>query len=280
MFQIGPYRLDLINDGLFEDDADTFVDMERFQWRAIPKVDGGKRIRVAFNSLLVRGNDLTVVVDPGVGDKPLTDLIGAYRVEWPRRFLKTLTELGVSRESVDAVILTHLHWDHAGGATTLDKSGRVVPTFPAARYFVQRKELDAALAATEWGDDAYNANDFKPLLDCGCLTLLDGDSEVLTGISVRWTGGHCPGHQVVFIEGDGQRAIYLSDLVPTSAQLPLHSVLSYDQDRNELLAAKAAILEEAASREDLLLFVHAPLVRAARAKHDADGSLRFDPVTV
>jgi len=262
MIEIGAFRLDLIFDGYFEDDADTFVRLcaeRQSSDRVKPRAKS--RIRVGFNSLLVRGEGRTVVVDPGAGDRPRPEIASRYHLEWPRRFLPTLRELGVKPEAANAVILTHLHWDHAGASVRFEKD-HLVPAFTTAHYFVQKAELLAARAAVLAGDDSYNADDFEPLVQANCLKTVEDDSEILPGFTVRRTGGHSQGHQIVLIESRGQRAIYLSDLVPTSTQLPVDCVLSYDFNIDEIRAAKAAVLEEAFRRRDLLLFVHAPRLRA------------------
>ncbi|MBU0509766.1 MBL fold metallo-hydrolase [bacterium] len=278
MIELGAYRLDLIGDGSFEDEADTFVRhcAEREHKPGV-RVRGKRRIRVGFNSLLVRGAGRCVVIDPGTGDKLREDLVAQYRMEWPRRFLPTIAELGVLREDVDTVILTHLHWDHAGAATRIGAEGEIVPTFPNARYFVQRRELEAARRS----DDGYIADDFEPLARRGQLELVDGEAEILPGFEVRWTGGHTAGHQVVLI-GDPPRvrAAFLSDLVPTATQLPLDCGLSYDVNADELRAAKERILGEAADQNYLLMFVHAPKLRAGYLNRTTGGGFRLTSVDV
>jgi glyoxylase-like metal-dependent hydrolase (beta-lactamase superfamily II) len=279
MLTLGDFRLDLISDGMFEDDADTFVQscVERHPAPRV-KVKGKARIKVGFNSLLVRGGGRTIVIDPGTGDKPRSRLREQYRLEWPRKFLPALTELGVGRERVDTAILTHLHWDHCGAATSASGHG-LVPTFPNARYYAQRAELESARERSAAGDDGYNPDDYEPLVNAGVLNLLDGDFAIVPGISVQRVGGHSAGLQVVTI-GSDSRAIYLSDLVPTATQLPPDCVLSYDMNIEELKAAKIRILDEAVRRHDLLLFVHAPRALAGYVEREANGSLRLIPLQI
>lgn len=276
--ELGSRRLDLISDGFFEDDADTFVRhcAER-ETRPGLRARAKRRIRVGFNSLLVRGGGKTVIVDPGAGDKPRDALARAYAMEWPRRFLPTLSELGVNPEQVDAVILTHLHWDHAGACTRLSEDGKLTPTFPNARYFAHKKEFEFA----RQGGDGYLLEDFMPLAEQGRLELVEYDGEILPGFEVRWTGGHTPGHQIVVIGRTQEpRAVYLSDLIPTATQLPLECGLSYDVNANELREAKAKILGEAFRENFLLLFVHAPQARAGRLTKNLDGSYRIESVSI
>ena len=278
MVQLGRFRLDVISDGLFEDEADTFVQLCAERQGPRFRARGKPRIKLGFNSLLIRGGGHTVVVDPGTGDKPRSDKVKQYRMEWPRRFFPTLATLGVPVETVGAVILTHLHWDHAGAATRKTESNNLVPAFPRARYYVQALELEAAREAVRRDDDSYDPGDFEPLSEHGCLQTVSGESEILPGITVRLTGGHSRGLQIVYVESEGRRAVFLSDLVPTTAQLPLDCVLSYDEDVPQLRAAKEAVLAEARRRGDLLLFVHAPRVRAGYLKSRADGTAAFESI--
>ncbi len=177
------------------------------------------------------------------------------------------------------MILTHLHWDHCGAATSLAEDGDFRPTFPNAQYYVQRKELAAARSGVAEGDDGYNPADYEPLLEAGVLVMLDGDGEVLPGVNVRLVGGHSAGLQIAFI-GEASRAVYLSDLVPTATQLPLDCVLSYDLNIAELKAAKALVLDEAVRRRELLLFVHAPRARAGYLLYRADGTPQLEAITL
>ena len=287
MIQLGDFRLDLINDGLFELRPESFVHSSSVGVPDnAPLPAGGnkggarirRRVRVAFNSLLIRGRDHTIVIDPGTGDKPHIQQVRDYRMEWPRKFFPTLSELGVSAEDVDTVILTHLHWDHCGGATSLDANGKPVPTFHRAKHFVQRREVEAARAAIESGDDSFLVEDFEPLIESHRLDMLDGNQEILPGVAVEWTGGHSPGHQIVKLNGGSARAIYLSDLVPTIAQIPFDSIMSYDSNVDELLSAKERVLMAAAEHGDLLLFVHAPRQRAAYLRRQPDGEFQLEHV--
>ena len=276
MIELGPFRLDMLDDGRFELTGDAFQRLggHVHRGRIAP------RVKIGFNSLLIRGRGRTILVDPGTGDKRLGTAYERYQLEQPRKVFGELVELGVQRADVDLVILTHLHWDHAGAATGLNAAGSPVPSFPNARYVLQARELRAARAALAEGDDGYIAADFEPLIDAGVLDLLDTDADVAPGISVRWVGGHCPGLQVVYIDGgEAGRAVYLSDLVPTGAQLALPNVFSFDLDHAQLMESKRRVLAEALDRRDLLLFVHAPRNRAGRLTQDARGKLLLAPVS-
>src|SRR5690606_6782424 len=138
-----------------------------------------------------------------------------------------LAEAGVRVDDVSHVILTHLHLDHAGGATRR-VGDQLVPSFPNARYFVQRGEWDVANHPDQRSSPSYRPDDFRPLMEHGVLELLDGEGEILPGVSVRKTPGHTLHHQSVRI-ADGDRVLwYLGDIFPTSRHLKPNYVMGFD----------------------------------------------------
>lgn len=283
MFELGPLRLDLIDDGFFELQRETFVNVAKANQPAGKQRQGLKhRIRVSFNSLLIRGAGHTVLIDPGSGDKKLESRIRAYNMEWPRKLYPALDTLGVDKRDVDTVILTHLHWDHAGAATTVGYSGQVEPAFPKAKYYAQQRELDAAREGILTQDDGYIADDFEPLVAASVLDLIETDDyQVFPWLSLHWTGGHSPGHQLAIIGEPGQpQAIYFADLVPTTTQLPVHNAMSYDVKYDQLAASKSKFLKQTVEHNYLSLFVHAPRNRAGYLTQDKEGKYKFRAVEI
>lgn len=245
---LGSFELTLIHDGLFYMPPNAF-----------DKTDPREHshLLIGMNCLLVRGHGQTILIDTGVGTKPRRNFVEFYRMEWPRRLYAELEELGIQHQDIDTVILTHLHWDHAGGATCIGDLG-VDIAFPRARYFVQRKEWEAAIKAPP-DDDGYLLEDFTVLDEAGVLTLLDGGGEILPGIEVRLTGGHSSGHQIVLVgDSDSERAVFLADLIPTASMLSPEVAMTYDFDKETLAREKRKILREAVTNHWLLIFQHAP----------------------
>ncbi len=250
--RLGDFELHLIRDGLFSLPPRSAVGTH---------LQGGQPLLVGMNCLLVRTTEHTVLIDAGVGSKPRLDFVETYRMEWPRRLYAELDKLQVARENVDAVILTHLHWDHAGGATLAGNSG-IIPAFPRARYFVQESEWKGAMNAPP-GDNYYLREDYVPLAEANVLTMIDGDSEILPGIEVRRTAAHSAGHQIVLVgDPDRERAVFLADLIPTASLLSPEASMIYDVDKVALAREKRKILSEAAEGHWLLVFQHAPKLQA------------------
>lgn len=278
-FELGSLRFDLISDGLFELRPETFVKVTKGRnAELLDKTKFRPRIKVGFNSLLIRGEGQTVLIDPGTGDKERIAERRSYNLDWPRNLLPALRELGVRREQIDFVVLTHLHWDHAGACTTVGPGGQIEATFPKARYVLQQRELDGARAGVASGDDGYAADDFEPLAQAGKLDLISRDDhELLPWLTLHWSGGHSPGHLVARIGFPGeQKLMYLSDVLPTTAQLPLESGMSYDQNPAELTEAKRKFMTLAARERDIVVLVHAPRNRIGFLSETTPGTFRLE----
>ena len=137
-------------------------------------------------------------------------------------------------------------------------------SFPNATYVVQRGELEAANSPNERNSASYLPENYRPITDAGRWQILDGEQEILPGISSVLSPGHTPFHQSVKIADGGEFALFLGDLVPTSAHLPLPWVMGYDLEPVETLESKRAILELAEKLSWLLVFEHDPEVAIGR----------------
>ncbi len=228
--------------------------------RRIP-ADARNRIPLGMRCLLVEHDIGLVLIDNGAGNKENEKFIDIYGIENEGAEGRTLLEdglrsLGFRPEDVVLMIDTHLHFDHAGGNTYRDATGRIVPTFPKARYIVQRGEYEWASRTNERTAASYFPHNFEPVREAGLLDLVDGDREVAPGIRVVRTPGHTPHHQSVLLESRGEAAFYLGDLVPTAAHLPLPWIMGYDVEPLVTLETKRKYLERAAAEQWLVVFEH------------------------
>ena len=240
--------------------------------RRIP-ADARNRIPLGMRCLLVEHDDGLVLVDTGLGNKEDAKFRDIYGVEnagaeGATRLEDGIRSLGYQLADVRRVVLTHLHFDHAGGATRRDPDGAVRPAFPNARYTVQRGEWDYATHPNERTGASYLPPNFAPLAAAGVLDLVGGDVEVVPGLHVVPAPGHTPHHSVVRLTSAGESLLFLADLVPTAAHLPLPWIMGYDVEPLVTLETKRRLLARAEAEGWLLVFEHDATVPWGRLAHD------------
>jgi glyoxylase-like metal-dependent hydrolase (beta-lactamase superfamily II) len=227
-------------------------------------LDGGamfdefNRILLGTNTVVVRTGKHTVAIETGIGNKlspKLQEIFGAKQ-QLPASFAAA----GISLEEVDIVINTHLHFDHCGWNTTLTADGKIVPTFPNARYFAHRGEVEHGHLQLERDAVSYVSANYDPLVESGQMTLVDGGAgsitEIITGISVEVYPGHTAQLMAVNIDSNGHRGCYISDLIPTSAHIDPTWVMGYDLDPVTCIEQRKRFLARAIPEEWLVLFTH------------------------
>jgi glyoxylase-like metal-dependent hydrolase (beta-lactamase superfamily II) len=249
--------------------------------RRIP-ADERNRIPLGMRCLLIEHPSGLVLIDSGAGNKENAKFLDIYGIENAGANGRTaledgLAQIGVRPEDVDFLISTHLHFDHAGGNTYVDEQGTVRPTFPKARYFVQRGEYEYATHTNERTAASYFDRNYAPTLESGQLELLEGEPEVLEGITMRRTPGHTPHHQSIVIRSGGETAIFLGDVVPTHAHLPLPWIMGYDVEPLVTLESKRALLAEAAREGWTVIFEHDAHVPWGQIHHDGKAYALRDP---
>jgi methylmalonyl-CoA epimerase len=259
---LGDLELISLHDGFFKlDGGSMFGVVPKPLWSAKAPPDERNRIRLAMRPLVVRGEQ-TMIIDAGIGDKEDAKFRDIYGVDRAMHLDRSLANAGLSREDIDIVLATHLHFDHAGGFTMRDASGRIRPRFPRARYIVRRGEWDDATHPHERNRASYRADNYVPLAEAGVLDLVDDDRTIMPGVRVRRTGGHNMHHQMIWMESAGRRAAFVGDLIPTTAHLPDAWIMGFDLYPMDTLAAKKAFVREALERRDLVYFEHDPVVAA------------------
>ena len=226
-------------------------------WSQVCPPDDDNRIRMNMNCVLVDTGADKVLIETGIGDKWPEKHAGMYGIDRERPLAETLfMQTGVSADEITIVVNTHLHFDHAGGNTTLDGDGNAVPAFPNARYFVSSAELDHAEHPTERDRASYLPDNWRPLVDSGQLEPREANYEVVPGLMMETTPGHNRSMQCWRLERDGRTMFGFADLVPTRAHLRLPWIMGYDLYPVETLAAKKRLLPEAARNHWLCLFYH------------------------
>lgn len=276
--KIGPYRVHFVSGGRFRlDGGAMFGVVPRVLWSKVAPPDEKNRIRMGMNCLYIEGDGQRVLVDAGCGTKVDPKFRDIFAVERPEALLEDLASLGVSPKDITTVALTHLHFDHCGGGTTRGEDGKIKATFPRARYMVRRSEWEGAHHANERNRASYLPENYDPLQKSEQLVLHNADVEILPGVSMRKLPGHSEGHQGVFFDVAGARALYAVDLFPTVAHLPLPYIMAYDLYPLTTLETKRSVLREATREEWLILLEHDPDHFAIRVSGTTE-AVRFEKV--
>jgi len=275
-FAVGDFELISVFDGFFRlDGGAMFGVVPKPLWEKRAPADDRNRILLGMRPLIVRGAR-TMLIDAGVGDKDDAKFHDIYGVDRSRNLDHTLAEAGVKPGDIDIVLASHLHFDHCGGFTYRDSSGRIRPTFPRAQYVVRRGEWEDATHPHERNRASYLADNFVPLAEAGVLQLVDDDQTIMPGVRVQRTGGHCMHHQIIWIENGGKTAVFAADLVPTTAHLDNPWIMGYDLYPMDTLAAKKAFFKDVMAKNALVFFEHDPSVAAGYIREDSKGKRSYE----
>jgi glyoxylase-like metal-dependent hydrolase (beta-lactamase superfamily II) len=277
---LGRMRIHALEAGLQRlDGGAMFGVVPKPLWEKRIPADERNRIPLALRCLLVETPDALVLIETGLGNKEGDKFVDIYGVDnrssdprHPDRLHEAIAAAGFSAHDVSIVVDTHLHFDHAGGNTYRDGDGQVRLSFPNATYHVQRGEWEWAHATNERTAASYLPHNFDPVMEAGRLELVEGNVEIIPGISVYRTPGHCPHHQSVLISSDGEVGCFLADVVPTMAHLPLAWIMGYDVEPLVTLESKRALLKRAADERWLLVSTHDPFTPWGYAVADGKGT--------
>jgi methylmalonyl-CoA epimerase len=275
-FTLGDLELVSVCDGFIAlDGGAMFGVVPKPLWAKVAPPDDRNRITLAMRPLIVRG-PRTMIIDAGLGDKDGERFHEIYGVDRRRNLDHTLAEAGIAPEDIDIVLASHLHFDHAGGFTVREASGKVRPRFPRAQYVARRGEWEDATHPTVRTRASYIPDNYVPLADAGVLQLVDDDRTIMPGVRVRRTGGHTMHHQMILIESGGRTAAFVADMMPTTAHAPDPWIMGYDLYPLDTLSAKQRFVREAIEKEILVFFEHDPRVAAGYLR-EANGKRLVEP---
>jgi len=269
---LGGFELTAFSDGTYPLDGGAFFGVvPKIMWSRKMEADERNYVTAGLNSLLIRTGDQTVLVETGMGNKLSERMVKFYGQ--PAKLIDNLAQGGVAPQDIDIVINSHLHFDHCGWNTVRDANGKIVPTFPRAKYYAPEGEWQYSRKPSERDAISYIPDNYDPLVASGQMTLLKGGEEIVPGISVKTFPGHTAHMQAIMVESQGKTACYISDLMPTSAHIDLTWGMSFDLYPLDTIESKKRYYAKAIPEKWLTVFTHDPKTPWAYIEKDALGKM-------
>ena len=266
--QLGKWKLYALETGDFRLDGGAMMgSVPKVLWEKTNPSDNLNRIDLALRCLLLDDGNNKILIETGMGDKlddKFKKMFHVIQKEKPINY--ELDKIGCDIHDITHVILTHLHFDHAGGATTIDIDGRIVPTFPNAKYYISSSNWEAGLNPNPRDKASYLQDNYLPLYENGCLNIISENTKILDNISTIVVNGHTFGQQLVKIDCGKEALIFCADLIPLKSHLQLPWIMGYDLNAVKTLEEKTKFLKEASDNNWWLWFYHDPEVVAVKIK--------------
>lgn len=270
--RVGEYEIFTIETSRFAlDGGAMFGVVPQSLWRKTNPPDELNRIEMVTRSLLIVGGEKKILVDTGNSPKMSQKLKDIYKIDTTStNLISSLQKQNITPGDITDVILTHLHFDHAGGSTYND-AGIFKPTFPNAKYYVQKEHWNWALNPTDRDRASFFKEDFLPLKEFGVLELVEGEFELFPGINLILLNGHTAMQQIPKISDGKSTVLFCADLVPMSSHIPLPFIMGYDLQPLVTLEEKRKIMGPAYEEKWTLVFEHDPKVSAATIASNEKG---------
>ena len=262
--KIGKYNVKFLLTGSFGlDGGAMFGIIPKVLWQKTNPPDEANRITLGTRCILLQSESKNILIDTGIGDFWDDKFNKIYRIDKSESSLeKSLNSMNLTSEDITDVILTHLHFDHTGGSTVFEND-KMIPAFPNAKYYVQKKHFDWALNPSDRDRGSFISNRFLPLRDEGVLSFTEGDLHFDDEIELIEINGHTFSQQMIKLSDGNETLLFCGDLIPTSSHIPIPYVMGYDIQPLVTVEEKKKYLSMAVEEGWKIVFEHDPLVTAA-----------------
>ena len=267
---IGKWKIYALETGFFKLDGGAMMgSVPKVLWEKTNKPDNLNRIELALRCMLVDDGENVVLIETGIGHKNSKKFVSMFAINHTKNTLsKALSKHGYSNNNITHVILTHLHFDHSGGALEFDESGKLKASFPNAKYYVSKRNWNSALNSSPRDSASYLNENYSYLLENNILELLDDNTDVIDGISTYSVNGHTTGQQLIKVFDDKKTIVFCSDLIPLVSHLKLPWIMGYDLNASLTLKEKENFLNQACVEKWILFFYHDPNIVAVKINKD------------
>ncbi len=227
----------------------------------------------AMRCLLIDDGNNKVLVDTGMGDKQDEKFFSYYSPSNKPTLEESLNKLDYQLADITHVILTHLHFDHAGGAIRYNENKELVPTFPNATYFVGKRHWNWSIDPNSREKASFLEENILPIRDSGNLILVEKEGEILPNIEVRFFEGHTEGQLIPMIHTpEGKTVVYMADLLPSHVHVPMPWIMAYDIRPLVTLDDKERLFSEAVKNNYILFFEHDLYTECCTLKNTPKGA--------
>ena len=269
--QIGKYKLSIITSGYVGlDGGAMFGIIPKPLWQRTNPADEANRIKLSTRHLILESGNRKIIIDTGMGNKWDEKSKKIYAIDEKNSMQSALASAGLKMEDITDVILTHLHFDHTGGSTKLE-NGKLVPAFPNAKYYVQKKHYDWAVNPSEKDRGSFIKDNFVPLFDAGVIEFTNGNQQLDDEIELIETNGHTFAQQMVKISDSSNTVLFCADLIPLISHIPLPYIMGFDIQPLVTLQEKKQFLSEAVHKNWKLFFGHDPEIAFATVRQTEKG---------
>ena len=254
-------KLHTIDTGFFKlDGGAMFGVVPKMLWSKTNPADANNLCTWAMRCLLIEDGKRLILIDTGIGNKQDEKFFSHYYLHGDATMDKSLAALGFHRDDITDVFLTHLHFDHVGGAVARDGE-KLVPAFKNATYWSNAQHWDWAINPNDRERASFLKENILPINESGQLKFVSAENGInfCEGVDVRFVYGHTDAMMLPLVSYKGKKILYMADLLPSTGHIPLPYVMAYDMFPLKTLAEKKVFLTEAAEKEYVLYFEHDPV---------------------
>lgn len=271
-------NLHVIHAGNFKlDGGAMFGVVPKSIWNNLNPADENNMCQWAMRCLLIEDKDRLILIDTGIGDKQSEKFFSYYYLHGPNNLLGSLREIGFAPDDITDVFFTHLHFDHCGGAV---KRSRAEPdeyelVFNKARYWTNKNHLKWAIKPNPREKASFLKENILPIEEHGRLNLINKENPFSEQFNIIYVHGHTESQMLPKIKYKGKTIVFVADLIPSAAHIPLPYVMGYDTRPLLTLQEKEIFLNEAARKNYILFFEHDPHIECATV-HNTEKGVRIE----
>ena len=265
---IGKWKISVLETGDFRLDGGAMMgSVPKVLWNKTNPADNQNRIDLALRCLLLDDGENVVLIESGIGDHNSNKFMEMFKINQSKNALSnTLSDFGYSIKDITDVVLTHLHFDHAGGAVLKGDDGEMYPKFPNATYYISESNWNAAISPSPKDRASYLKENFICLKEKGVLKIISENTTIMDGIETYVVNGHTHGQQLVKVSDDNDTLIFCSDLIPLKSHIKIPWIMGYDLNAELTMEEKEIFLSKAADNDWILFFYHDPRTIAVKIK--------------